>query len=128
MSRYNYWSRYKSSPLPADGIKAKSRRGSFTESWWGHRWISALKPLMDSGRLNRGRSYARRGQVLNIDVTPGEITARVQGSRRTPYRVRIELQPLTDRQWAKVLDALAEQALFAAQLLNEEMPDDIEQV
>lgn len=128
MSRYNYWSRFSSKPLPADGIKAKSRRGKFTDSWWGDRWIGALKPLMDSGRLNRGRSYARRGQVLNIDVRPGEITARVQGSRRTPYRVRIEMQPLTDRQWDKVLDALAEQALFAAQLLNEEMPDEIEQV
>ncbi len=124
-----YWASYeRTRPLPADGIKAKSRRGKFTASWWGNRWISALKPLMDSGRLNRGRSYARRGQVLNIDLRPGKITARVQGSRRSPYRVNIELRPLTDAQWDRVLDALAEQALFAAQLLNEEMPDEIEQV
>ncbi|MFP4395980.1 MAG: SWIM zinc finger family protein [Anaerolineales bacterium] len=124
-----YWARYeRTRTLPADGIKAKSRRGKFTASWWGDRWISALKPLMDSGRLNRGRSYARRGQVLNIDLRPGKISARVQGSRRSPYRVSIELRPLTDAQWARVLDALAEQALFAAQLLNEEMPDEIEEV
>ena len=124
-----YWASYeRTRPLPADGIKAKSRRGKFTESWWGNRWIGALKPLMDSGRLNRGRSYARRGQVLNIDLQPGKISARVQGSRRSPYRVNIELHPLTDAQWDRVLDALAEQALFAAQLLNEEMPDEIEQV
>jgi len=126
----SYWPRYAPThPIAVeDGIKAKSKRGKFVESWWAGRWIKALKPLMDSGRLNRGRSYARRGQVMEIDVEPGHISARVQGSRRTPYKVNIKLQPLSDRQWDKVFDALAEQAIFAAQLLNGEMPADIEQV
>ncbi len=129
MARYDYWYRYKrTTPREADGIKAKSRRGKFAQSWWGTRWIDALKPLIDTNRLSRGRSYARRGQVLNIDVEPGEIKARVQGSRRHPYRVTIELRPLTDAQWSRTLDALADQAIFAAQLLNEEMPDEIEDV
>jgi uncharacterized Zn finger protein len=83
---------------------------------------------MDSGRLSRGRSYARKGQVLEINIKPGQVTARVQGSRRTPYKVAIELQPLTDRQWAMVFKALADQAIYAAQLLNGEMPDEIEEV
>jgi uncharacterized Zn finger protein len=111
-----------------DGIKAKSQRGKFVENWWADRWIKALKNLMDSGRLSRGRSYARRGQVIDINVKPGFISSRVQGSRRTPYKVNIQLQPLSDRQWGNVFDALAEQAIFAAQLLNGEMPSDIEQV
>jgi uncharacterized Zn finger protein len=41
--------------------------------------------------------------------------------------VSIELRPLTDHQWDTVFDALADQAIFAAQLLNGEMPADIEQ-
>ena len=45
-----------------------------------------------------------------------------------PYNVKIRLKPLSDRQWEKVLDALAGQAIFAAQLLNGEMPPDVEQV
>ena len=111
-----------------DGIKAKSKRGKFVKNWWADRWIKALRPLMDSGRLSRGRSYARRGQVMEIDVTPGFVSARVQGSRRKPYKVSIQLQPLSDDQWDKVLEPLSEQAIFAAQLLNGEMPPDIEQV
>jgi uncharacterized Zn finger protein len=111
-----------------DGIKAKSKHGKFVKNWWADRWIKALKSLMDSKRLSRGRSYARRGQVMEINVEPGHISARVQGSRRKPYKVSIELQPLSDRRWDKVFDALAEQAMFAAQLLNGEMPPDIEQV
>lgn len=126
----SYWPRYESTrPIDVeDGIRAKSRRGKFVENWWADRWIGALKPLMDSGRLSRGRSYARRGQVIDIDVAPGIVTSQVQGSRRTPYEVEIRLKPLSDRQWDNVLDRLAEQAIFAAQLLNGEMPPDIEEV
>jgi uncharacterized Zn finger protein len=126
----NYWPSYTPTrPIEVrDGIKAKSQRGKFVENWWADKWIAALTRLMDSGRLSRGRSYARRGQVLEIDVQPGHIAARVQGSRRTPYRVTIELSPLSDRQWDKVFDALSEQAIFAAQLINGEMPQDIEDV
>jgi uncharacterized Zn finger protein len=110
-----------------DGIKARSRRGSFANSWWAARWIAALERLMDSGRLARGRSYARKGQVLSIEETEGGIAARVQGSRPKPYRITIQITPLTDIQWEKVIDALSEQALFTAQLLAGEMPQEIEQ-
>ena len=129
-SYYNdYWPRYEPTrPIEAEGIKAKSQHGKFVQSWWADKWINALKRLMDSGRLGRGRSYARKGQVLEIDIKAGKVAARVQGSRPSPYKVSIELKPLSDKQWASVLDALAEQAIFAAQLLNEEMPNDIEQV
>ena len=125
-----YWPQYESTrPIDVeDGIKAKSRRGKFVKNWWADRWIAALKPLMDSGRLSRGRSYARRGQVIDIDVAPGRVSSRVQGSRRTPYKVNIQLKPLRSQQWDKVLDALAGQAIFAAQLLNDEMPADIQDV
>ena len=110
-----------------DGIKARSQRGSFTKSWWAEQWIAALERLVDSGRLSRGRKYARKGQVLSIEETKDGIAARVQGSRRTPYKITIQVAPLTEAQWDKVIDALSEQALFTAQLLAGEMPQEIEQ-
>ncbi len=123
------WDYYESpGPRPADGIRAKSSRGNFTQTWWGDRWIKALKPLMDPGRLSRGRSYARSGQVLEIEIAPGKIAARVQGSRPQPYKVTIQLAPLSQSQWEKVLDELSEQAIFSAQLLNGEMPPEVEEV
>lgn len=126
----DYWPSYSSSgPIRVqDGIKAKSQRGKFVQNWWADRWIEALVDLMDSRRLGRGRSYARRGQVLDIDIGPGEVTSRVQGSRARPYKVSIRLRPLSDRQWDAVFDALAEQAIYAAQLLAGEMPPDIGEV
>lgn len=118
-----------SRPRPvADGIAAKTTRGAFGASWWGKRWIAALEQFGWGSRLQRGRSYARKGQVISLDVAPGQVQARVQGSARTPYRVTLGLPVLTDAQWAGVLDALAQQAIFAAQLLAGELPQDIEQV
>ncbi len=116
-----------SKPLAAqDGIKAVSQRGAFAKNWWAAQWIEALERLVDSGRLSRGRSYARKGQVLSIGETKNGVAARVQGSRSTPYKISIQVAPLSDAQWEKVLDALAEQAIFTAQLLAGDMPRDID--
>ena len=126
----DYWPRYEpAQPIEVeDGIRARSKQGKFVETWWADRWIKALTPLMDSARLSRGRGYARRGQVIDIQVKPGQVSSRVQGSRPTPYKVSIQLRPLSDGQWETVLDALAGQAIFAAQLLNGEMPPNVEEV
>ena len=55
---------------PANGIKAQTQTGKFGKTWWAGRWIAALEGLVDSGRLSRGRSYARNGQVVSLDVGP----------------------------------------------------------
>jgi len=120
---------YFKSPRPkavADGIRARSQHGAFATSWWAKRWIAALERLVDSRRLARGRSYARKGQVISIEETPEGIAARVQGTRRQPYKVKLQIAPLSNAQWDKVFDALAEQAIFTAQLLAGEMPREIE--
>lgn len=108
------------------GIKARSGRGAFGESWWAAKWVQLLDSFGWTNRLQRGRSYARGGQVLDIAVKSGVVSAKVQGSQPSPYRVRIELAPLTEAQWDKAIAAIGAQALFAAKLLAGEMPQDIE--
>ncbi len=127
--RYRYYDSFeRATPISTDeGIKARSKRGDFAKNWWAARWIGALEQLVDKGRLTRGRSYARKGQVLEIKEEKGGIKAKVQGSRSTPYAITITLEPLTDTQWEKVIDALAERAIFTAQLLAGEMPQEIEE-
>jgi len=124
---YDYWFKPTKAIQARDGIKAQSQRGAFAKNWWAERWIAALERLVDSGRLSRGRSYARKGQVLSIEETRDGIAARVQGSQRTPYKIKIKIAPLTNAQWETVIDGLAEQAIFSAQLLAGEMPQEIEQ-
>jgi uncharacterized Zn finger protein len=109
------------------GIKAQSKRGAFGTSWWAKRWIAVLESFNIGARLGRGRSYARNGQVLSIDVARGKVKATVQGSMSRPYDVNIAVQSLTAADWKKLAKSLAGQALFAAKLLAGEMPQDIEQ-
>ncbi|MDM8527629.1 SWIM zinc finger family protein [Anaerolineales bacterium HSG24] len=131
MSRYDYYTHFykPTKAIETDkGIKARSKRGAFASSWWATRWIKALEKLMDSGRLGRGRTYARKGQVLSIKEITGGVEAKVQGSRRTPYKVSIKIDTLSDNQWEQVIESLFNQAIFTAQLLNGDMPDEIESV
>ena len=96
------------------GIRAQSKRGTFGESWWAKRWIAVLEGFHFGARLTRGRSYARRGQVLDIQVEHGIITAKVQGSRPRPYAVEIKVKPLSNAEQARLGKVLTKQALFTA--------------
>ncbi|MDT4987710.1 MAG: hypothetical protein QOI74_1804 [Micromonosporaceae bacterium] len=110
------------------GIRARSARGAIGTSWWSRRFLAVLESFALGTRLTRGRSYARAGQVLALTILPGTVTASVQGSRPTPYAVTIGLAPFDEPVWHAVERALAAQALFSAQLLAGEMPDEIEDV
>lgn len=100
------------------------RRRSFAESWWGNAWVEALegKQRLATGRLARGRTYARGGNVGEITVTPGQVAARVQGSRPTPYRTSMDIPQLSPREWELLLDTAAAQAGHIAALLDRDMP------
>jgi len=65
---------------------------------------------------------------LELDVEPGIALAKVQGSRFTPYRVRIRPQTFSEHQWRRAEKAIAARALTLAGLLAGEMPSDIEEV
>src|SRR5438105_12614507 len=113
--RYWYRNFYpRSRPRRAKGgIKAQSKRG-FGQSWWAKRWIAVLESFNIGARLSRGRSYARRGQVLSIDIEKGHVTAKVQGSMSSPYRIEMKVKALAPADWKKVASALSSQAIFAA--------------
>src|SRR5438132_13445100 len=115
-----------SRPLEArGGIKARSK-GGFGKQWWSRRWVAVLEALNLGGRLQRGRSYARRGQVLSIEIEPERVSAEVQGSRPAPYRITIAVKRLAGADRSRVAAAVAESPLHVAKLMAGEMPEDIE--
>jgi len=124
------WRRFPAStPIRVEGgLATRRQRGAMADSWWSHRFIEVLDSYGLGNRLQRGRSYARQGQVLSLDVSPGLLTAQVQGSRRTPYVVTITIRPLTDRQWRVVDNALRTRIGLAAHLLAGELPAELEEV
>ena len=96
--------------------------------WWAQRWIDVLESFGWVRRLARARTYAREGNVLNIDFKGSKVTARVQGTAPEPYKVSLSLDPFGDDQWGYVIETMAERAIFSAKLLAGEMPQNIEEV
>ncbi len=116
-----------------------------SRQWWVERWLELLDSYRFKKRLERGRNYAREGNVLGIEFVDNQVVAKVQGSEVEPYQVALALepfndenrdralkmmsqQPFTDEDWDCVIDTLSEKAIFSARLLAGEMPEDIERV
>lgn len=96
--------------------------------WWALQWLDLLEKYRFKKRLERGRNYAREGNILSIDFEGEKVTAQVQGTADEPYTLWIKLDPFTDEDWDHVIQTLAEKAIFSAQLLAGEMPENIEEV
>jgi uncharacterized Zn finger protein len=86
-----------------------------------------LESIGIGSRLQRGKRYARTGQVISMDVTAGQVTASVQGSRPKPYRVFIETEVLGPREWDAAERVMESSAVFMAKLLAGDMPEEIEE-
>jgi uncharacterized Zn finger protein len=75
-------------------------------TWWGIAWNENLERYADyANRIDRGRSYVRQGSVLDLQIEPGRVTALVQGTRVTPYKVELSIMPLKPATWKKVVDS-----------------------
>lgn len=116
-----------STPLKADGgITTSRQRGKMADTWWSKRFVDVLESYGLGTRMQRGRRYARSGQVLSVEVNPGLLVSQVQGSRRTPYVVTIQAPQPTAAQWTKLDDAFRSRVGFAARLLAGEVPPELE--
>ena len=120
--------------LPGPSAPRAAGRHPFGASWWGRAWVDSLeqRAQLDPNRLPRGRTYARSGAVGRLTLAPGEVVADVQGSRRTPYTVRVRIRPFDGAEWDRLLDALAAEIGHTAALLDGELPagvaDDVRSV
>lgn len=126
----NWWDKRNTGPpRPVEGgIKTRKSRGEIGSTWWSQRFVRALEQIAEPARLARGRSYARAGQVVALEVAPGRVSARVQGSQVEPYEVTIDLPPVSAAAWNTIEEHLADHAGYAAALLAGEIPHDITQV
>ena len=101
-------------------------QGIAQQPWWVEQWMELINGYRFKKRLERAWEYARSGNVLSIRFEGRRVHARVQGSDRDPYKVKLWLDVLSDEDWGYVLEALSQKARWSAQLLAGVMPADIE--
>ena len=96
------------------------------QPWWVEQWMELINSYRYKKRLERAWDYARSGNVLSIRFEGRRVHARVQGTEKDPYKVKLWLDVLNDEDWGYVLEALSQKARWSAQLLAGIMPEDIE--
>ena len=70
-------------------------------TFWGEAWCTNLESYSDySNRLPRGRSYARNGSIVDLQIEKGRITALVSGS--SLYRIAIQIKTLAPKHWQSI--------------------------
>ena len=97
----------------------------YGKTWWGEQWLGALKNIDYSNRLPRGASYARNGMVQEIKFSGNIISAKVQGSRRTPYSETIKLPEFSSKDIDKLIKLILEQPVVLSKLFNRQLDESL---
>ena len=100
----------------------------FGKTWWGQEWLKSLAHIDYSNRLPRGRTYANNGSVLKLTTTGNKIYGSVQGSRRFPYRITLEVTEFSKQQKERFLDELIGDPYLVSMLLKHDLPTSIIEV
>jgi len=96
---------------------------ALVRTWWGKAWNRNLEKYADyANRIGRGRSYVRHGAVLDLQISPGQVRALVQGSRRSPYTVTMKVKPVSKAIWKQIKAACAGQLASLQELLEGRFP------
>lgn len=97
----------------------------YGKTWWGEQWLGALKNIDYSNRLPRGASYARNGMVQEIKFLGNIISAKVKGSRRTPYSETIKLPEFSSKDIDKLIKLILEQPVVLSKLFNRQLDESL---
>lgn len=98
--------------------------GEICTTWWGQAWCRNLERYADySNRLGRGRRYVRTGTVIDLDIGEGLVTAKVQGSRSTPYNVTIRIKPLPEEKYQQIMSRCSEKIENLEDLVHGKFPE-----
>jgi len=108
------------------GVKIQSDQPPGSGSWAAARLIRLLESAAEGARLVEGLEYAKIGQTARMNFEHGTITATVQGRIDKPYRVSLSMSTYSESQWTGVVQAMSDQAVYAAKLLAGELPASIE--
>lgn len=124
----------------AESVSKEKKKGNVLEpvsvkgrdivkNWWGKAWCSNLEQYADyESRLDRGKRYVRNGSVLDLKINKGKILARVQGTRKTPYKIEIRISPLSEEKCQNIIQKCGRKIENMEELLNGNFPLEMQEL
>jgi hypothetical protein len=81
-------------------LEAPQGSKKLATTFWGKAWCDHLATYAEhEHRLPRGRSYLRQGNVYNLRIEPGLVSAVVAGSEL--YETKVHIRPLEKEAWVE---------------------------
>lgn len=98
-------------------------------SWWGQAWCRNLEQYADfESRLERGKRYVRTGAVVDLKIQKGKVSARVQGRRKTPYKIEVYISPLSEERCQYAISRCERKIENLELLLQGEFPEEMKEL
>ena len=102
---------------------------TIVKSWWGQAWCDNLEKYADfESRLDRGKRYVRTGAVVDLKIQKGKVLARVQGRRKTPYKVEIRISPLSEERCQYAIQQCGRKIENLERLVNGDFPKELKEM
>lgn len=102
---------------------------NIVKSWWGQAWCNNLEKYADyESRLERGKRYVRTGAVVDLKIQKAKVLARVQGRRKTPYKVEIRISPLSETRCQYVIERCGRKIENLERLVNGDFPEELKEI
>ncbi|MHA1350222.1 MAG: SWIM zinc finger family protein [Promethearchaeota archaeon] len=99
---------------------------NFAKTSWGKQWIQSNLQIGRPFRMQRGIEYVKdERRIENLSISTGQIFATVQGTAPTPYRVKINFEPILEEGWKIILKELTKKTINLIELLEGLLPEDI---
>lgn len=102
-------------------------RNGYGNTWWGEQWLKSLTKIDNSNRLPRGKTYANKGAVKNINIAINSIQAQVSGSAPRPYKITIDVPLFSAVDQRRVVDIVSENPVFLSALLSRSLPIELDE-
>lgn len=115
------------STLLFDPSKALPQEPALPTHWLAHRILRLVEQSAGGDESREGLQYAELGQTKRIAFEPGRIGAAVQGRQTRPYNVTLTLKTISEDDWGRLVQTMADQALHSARLLAGELPASVEE-
>ncbi len=98
---------------------------AITKTWWGEKWLDALKGVDYTNRIGRGKTYANTGRVYDILINNNLALAKVKGNYRSYYNVSVEFKEFTQSEKNIIIKTIYENPTIMSALLNHKLPKEI---
>ncbi len=120
----------KAAKLEKSGRKlapARVEGRAIAKTFWGKAWCQHIESFSDyENRLPRGRTYARNGSILDLQITKGAISALVMGSEL--YELNFTIKPLEKSRWTAIKSRSTGQIDSLVELLQGRFSDAVMRV